>query len=172
MSCPPPALGPRKLLQWPPVYLVRVKGKIGIQEAPDIVGLSTFVHLVGGVPDFHIHGPIGHALVLEALGPGERQQSGDSGAGGGGGKTTEFSRLPVAHPRTRRLYQNTTPATSSSSSSNSRGIRMEAISGDGRQSLRHRKWGRGGGPTKLSLVVVLRPLPRPPPHCHLRPGCC
>lgn len=49
--------------------LVRVKGKIGIQEAPDIVGLSTFVHLVGGVPDFHIHGPIGHALVLEALGP-------------------------------------------------------------------------------------------------------
>lgn len=49
--------------------LVRVKGEIGIQEAPDIIRLSTFVHLVGGVPDFHIHGPIGHPLVLEALGP-------------------------------------------------------------------------------------------------------
>lgn len=49
--------------------LVRVKGKISIQEAPHIVGLSTFIHLVGRVSDFHIHGPIGHPLVLEALSP-------------------------------------------------------------------------------------------------------
>lgn len=49
--------------------LVRVKGKISIQQAPDVIGLSTFIHLVGGVSDFHIHGPIGHPLVLEALSP-------------------------------------------------------------------------------------------------------
>lgn len=49
--------------------LVRVKGEIGIQQAPDVVGLSTFVHLVGRVSDLHIHGPIGHPLVLEALSP-------------------------------------------------------------------------------------------------------
>lgn len=71
----------QKLLQWPPAYLVRVKGKISIQEAPHIVGLSTFIHLVGRVSDFHIHGPIGHPLVLEALSPGERQESGNRDVG-------------------------------------------------------------------------------------------
>lgn len=49
--------------------LVRVKGKISIQQAPDIIRLSTFIHLVRGVPNLHIHGPIGHPLVLEALSP-------------------------------------------------------------------------------------------------------
>lgn len=61
--------------------LVRVKGKISIQETPDVIGFSTFIHLIGGISDLHIHGPVGHPLVLEALSPGERQESGNRDVG-------------------------------------------------------------------------------------------
>jgi hypothetical protein len=49
--------------------LVRVQGKVSIQEAPDIIRVSTFIHLIGGIPNLYIHGPICHPLVLEALSP-------------------------------------------------------------------------------------------------------
>ena len=71
----------RKPLRWPPAYLVRVKGKVSIQQAPDVIGFSAFIHLVGRVSDFHIHGSIGHPLVLEALSPEERQDSGNRDVG-------------------------------------------------------------------------------------------
>lgn len=71
----------QKSPRWLQAHLVRVKGKVGIQKAPDIVGFSTFIHLVRRVSNFHIHGPIGHPLVLEALSPGERQESGNHDVG-------------------------------------------------------------------------------------------
>lgn len=61
----------QKPLRWLPAYLVRVKGKISTQEAPDVIGLATFIHLIGGISNLHVHGPVGHPLVLEALSPGE-----------------------------------------------------------------------------------------------------
>lgn len=49
--------------------LVRVQGKVSIQQATDIIRFSSFVHLVCRVPNLHVHGSVRHPLVLEALSP-------------------------------------------------------------------------------------------------------
>lgn len=54
-----------------PAHLVRVQSKVSIQEAPHIIRFPAFIHLISGVPNLHVHGPIGHPLVLEALSSGE-----------------------------------------------------------------------------------------------------
>lgn len=50
-------------------YLVWVQSEICIQQLPGVVVRLALVDLVGGVSDLYIHGPVGHPLVLEALGP-------------------------------------------------------------------------------------------------------
>lgn len=51
------------------LYLVWVQREVCVQQLPGIVIRLAFVDLVGRVSNLHIHGPIGHPLVLEALGP-------------------------------------------------------------------------------------------------------
>lgn len=51
------------------LYLVWVQGEVCIQQLPGVVVRFALVDLVGGVSDLYVHGPVGHPLVLEALGP-------------------------------------------------------------------------------------------------------
>lgn len=51
------------------LYLVRVQGEVCIQQLPGVVLGLALVDLISGVSDLHVHGPVGHPLVLEALGP-------------------------------------------------------------------------------------------------------
>lgn len=50
-------------------YLVWVQGEVCVQQLPGVVVRLSLVDLVGRVSYLHIHGPIGHPLVLEALCP-------------------------------------------------------------------------------------------------------
>lgn len=50
-------------------YLVWVQSEVCIQQLPGVVVGLALVDLVGGVSDLDVHGPVGHPLVLEALGP-------------------------------------------------------------------------------------------------------
>lgn len=50
-------------------YLIWVQCEVCVQQLASVVVRLTLIDFVGGVPDLHIHGPVGHPLVLEALGP-------------------------------------------------------------------------------------------------------
>lgn len=50
------------------LYLVWVKREVCVQKLPGIVIRLALIDLVGRVSNLHIHGPVGHPLVLEALG--------------------------------------------------------------------------------------------------------
>lgn len=49
--------------------LVWVQCEVCIQQLSGIIVRLALVDLVGRVSDLYIHGPIGHPLVLESLGP-------------------------------------------------------------------------------------------------------
>lgn len=50
-------------------YLVWIQREVCVQQLPGVVIGLALIDLVGGVSNLHIHGPVGHPLVLEALGP-------------------------------------------------------------------------------------------------------
>lgn len=51
------------------LYLVWVQREVSVEQLPGVLIRLALVDLVGGVSYLNIHGPIGHPLVLEALGP-------------------------------------------------------------------------------------------------------
>lgn len=51
------------------LHLVWVQREVCIQKLPGIVVRLPLVDLVGRVSNLHVHGPVSHSLVLEALGP-------------------------------------------------------------------------------------------------------
>lgn len=55
-------------------YLVGVQSKVWIQQLPGIVVGVAFVDFIRGVPDLHVHGSVGHAVVLEALRSADRRR--------------------------------------------------------------------------------------------------
>lgn len=51
------------------LYLVWVQREVCVQQLPGVVIRLPLVDLVGRVSNLDIHGPVGHPLVLEPLGP-------------------------------------------------------------------------------------------------------
>lgn len=51
------------------LYLVWVQCEVCVQKLPGVVIRLALVDFVGRVSNLNIHGPVGHPLVLEALGP-------------------------------------------------------------------------------------------------------
>lgn len=97
--------------------LVGVQGKVSIQQLPHVVVGLPLVHFVRGVPDLHVHGAVGHPLVLEALGTfnspfvphkshhgeeDEEQQDGDDDGGGSAALLLAQRHLLAARARPAR----------------------------------------------------------------------
>lgn len=56
------------------LHLVWVQREVCVQQLPGVVVRLPLVDLVGGVSDLHVHGSVGHPLVLEAFGPARWQK--------------------------------------------------------------------------------------------------